>query len=291
MFQIRKILFPVDFSEACLGAAAYVAAYAGRFQAELTMLHVVDFGTYVSPLTPGLWEAQPRDLSKEGVKRARETMSAYKAEDFKHLEVNRQVASGDPAHQIICAAKQSGTDLIMMPTHGLSAFRRYILGSVTAKILHDADCPVWTGVHLENAPSLDAIRFQKVLCAVDLGPQSERALRWAAAFASEHAAELIVVHAIPAAEVRPYKYFDQPLVTVLENQGRKELQELLHSVGITARVIVAGGEPAKVTSKIADVEKVDQMVIARGAVAEGFGRLRTHAYALIRSAPCPVVSV
>jgi len=36
---------------------------------------------------------------------------------------------------------------------------------------------------------------------------------------------------------------------------------------------------------------VDQMVIARGAAANGFGRLRTHAYALIRSAPCPVVSV
>jgi len=40
----------------------------------------------------------------------------------------------------------------MMPTHGLGGFRRFLLGSVTAKVLHDADCPVWTGVHLERAP-------------------------------------------------------------------------------------------------------------------------------------------
>ena len=291
MFQLQRLLFPVDFSDSCAGAAAYAAAYAGRFQAELTLLHVVDFGTFVSPVTPGLWGAQPVDLSQEAIKWARETMSTYKTEDFAHLDVNRKVALGDPAHEIIAAAKQSGTDLIMMPSHGLSAFRRYVLGSVTAKVLHDADCPVWTGVHLENAPSLDAIRFRKVLCAVDLGPQSERALRWAAAFSGEHSAELIVVHAVPAAEVRPYKYFDQPLVTVLKNQGRKELQELLEALGITARVLIAGGEPGKVVSEIAQVEKVDQMVIARGAAANGFGRLRTHAYALIRSAPCPVVSV
>jgi nucleotide-binding universal stress UspA family protein len=290
MLQLKKILFPVDFSESCAGAAAYVAAFAGRFQSELTLLHVVDFGKYVST-GPGLWSVQPVDISQEASNWARETISTYRAEDFKQLNVIRQVVQGYPADQIVSGAKQSGTDLIMMPSHGLSAFRRYILGSVTAKVLHDAECAVWTGVHLDGAPPLDAIRFRKVLCAVDLGPQSERALRWAAAFSGEHSAELIVVHAVPAAEVRPYKYFDQPLVTVLENQGRKELQELLEALGITARVIVAGGEPAKVVKEIAQAESVDQLVIARGAAADGFGRLRTHAYALIRSAPCPVVSV
>jgi nucleotide-binding universal stress UspA family protein len=203
--------------------------------------------------------------------------------------VNRTVVHGDPAQQIVATAKESGTDLIMMPSHGLSVFRSFVLGTVTAKVLHDADCPVWTGVHLEKAPVLDAIRFEKVLCAVDLGPQSEKALRWAAGFADEHSAELIVVHAVP--EVRPYEYFDLPPVTGMEVYGRARLRNLLNELGITARMIVTVGEPAKAVSQIARAENVDQMVIARGVIAENLGRLRTHAYALIRSAPCPVVSV
>jgi hypothetical protein len=44
-------------------------------------------------------------------------------------------------------------------------------------------------------------------------------------------------------------------------------------------------------SEIARTEEANQLVIARGAVTEGLGRLRTHAYAIIRSSPCPVVSV
>jgi hypothetical protein len=56
-------------------------------------------------------------------------------------------------------------------------------------------------------------------------------------------------------------------------------------------MIVTGGDPAKAVSEIAQAEQADQMVIARGVIAEGLGRMRTHAYAMIRSAPCPVVSV
>src|ERR1035437_8940144 len=48
MFQLRQILFPVDFSSRCRGAAAYVQALAGRFDAELILLHVVE-ATYNSP--------------------------------------------------------------------------------------------------------------------------------------------------------------------------------------------------------------------------------------------------
>jgi len=210
-------------------------------QAQLTLLHAVDFGAYVSPGTPDLWRTQATDLSREAAEWASETIKTYLAEDLKHLDVGRQVVQGDPALKIVAAAKQSGTDLIMMPCHGLSVFRRYILGSVTAKVLHDADCAVWTGVHLEHSPPLETIRFRKVRCAVDLGPQSARALRWASGFSSEHSAELIVVHAVPAAGA-------QTRLNGLEDKGRKELQELLNALEITARVIVAGGEPAKRTA-------------------------------------------
>ncbi len=291
MFQIKKILFPVDFSEPCLGAARYVEAFAGRFQAELTLLHVVDLAAYRAWGTSVFWGASAIEMSREGAKRAREEMSKFLTEDLKHLDVKHQIIEGDLGHQIVAAARQSGTDLIMMPTHGLNIFRRYIIGSITAKVLHDAECAVWTGAHLEGAPALEAIAFPKVMCAVDMGPESGNALRWAAGFAKEHSAELIVAHVVPAWETGLAKYLDQRFVLEVSDQLRIELGSLLEKLGIDARIIVIGGDPAKAVSEIAQSENVNQLVIARGAVTETLGRLRTHAYAIIRSSPCPVVSV
>ena len=291
MFQIKKILFPVDFSESCLGAARYAEAFAGRFQAEITLLHVVDISAYRVPGSSTGWGFSAIEISREGVNWARQEMCRFLPEEFKYFDVKRQVMEGDAGLQIVAAARQSGADLIMMPTHGLSVFRRYILGSITAKVLHDAECAVWTGAHLEGAPPLEAIAFPKVMCAIDMGSQSENALRWASGFAKEHSAELIVVHVVTAVEAGPAKYLDQRFVLEVSAQMRTELESLLETMGIVARIIVVGGDPAKTVSEIAQCENVNQLVIARGAVAETFGRLRTHAYSIIRSAPCPVVSV
>ncbi len=46
MFQLKRILFPVDFSRRSRGAAAFVEALAGRFEAELILLHVIEPATY-----------------------------------------------------------------------------------------------------------------------------------------------------------------------------------------------------------------------------------------------------
>jgi nucleotide-binding universal stress UspA family protein len=291
VFQIKKILFPVDFSPSCLGAARYVEAFAGRFQAELTLLYVLDLSGYAAIATPSLWGVPAIEFPPEGAKWARERMNRFLAEELKHLDVKRKVVEGNPSLEIIAEAKRSGTDLIMMPTHGMSVFRRYLLGSVASKVLHDAECPVWTGAHMENAPPLEAISFPKILCAVDMGPQSEEALRWAGGFAAEHGAELIVAHVVPASEARPAKYFDARFVAEVSEQVQQDLQALLSKLGITARIVIAGGDPAKVVSGLVQSENASQLVIGRGAVTEGLGRLRTHAYAMIRSAPCPVVSV
>ena len=108
----------------------------------------------------------------------------------------------DATEKILAVSRAENVDLIMMPTSGIGRYRRFILGSVTAKVLHDADCPVWTGVHLEQAPPLEALRIQNIVCAVDLKPHSERVLEWAQQMSGEYQAALHVVHAIPAYETQ-----------------------------------------------------------------------------------------
>src|SRR6266404_9004050 len=154
MFQLKRILFPVDFSGRCRGAAAYVEALVGRFDAELILLHVID-ATYNAALED-LPETEMENLDK------------FFGRVLKHLRIKKLVEHGEPAQRIIRCASANHADLIMIPAQGMGIYRRLILGSTIVKVLHDTDCPVWTGVHLENAPSLEALACERIVCAVDL---------------------------------------------------------------------------------------------------------------------------
>ena len=177
-----------------------------------------------------------------------------------------------------------------MPTHGYGPFRRYLLGSNTAKVLHDADCAVWTGVHLLEPPPAGSIPFRNILCAIDLGPQSSRTLCWAAQFALQFGARLEVVHATGASP-EPGDSSEAGWQTGIREAAEAELQRLLEFVHAEAGLMVEAGEPAKVIGAAAERLPADLLVIGRGSAAGVFGRLRTNAYAIIRMSPCPVVSV
>jgi nucleotide-binding universal stress UspA family protein len=58
-----------------------------------------------------------------------------------------RLEDGDPATVIDWVAQQENSDLIMMATKGSGKFRRLLLGSVAAKVLHDVKCPVFMSAH------------------------------------------------------------------------------------------------------------------------------------------------
>jgi len=200
------------------------------------------------------------------------------------------VKEGDPAGLIVSIAHESGAGLIVMPTHGYGPFRRFILGSVTAKVLHDADCPVWTGVHMET-PSSHDVHFRQVTAAVDLGSQSERTLMWAARFAKDAGSRLALIHAMPAMEGRASESYDSECRSRVEAAVREEVAELQQRLKIDAPLHVQSGDPARTVCAIAADLETDLLVIGRGSAAGVFGRLRANAYSIIRQSGCPVVSV
>jgi nucleotide-binding universal stress UspA family protein len=259
MFQLRRILFPVDFSSRCRGAARYVQALAGRFQAELILLHVVE-ATYNSTL---------EDLHDN----RKEKLEKFFDKSLWHLHAKTQVEHGEAAQKIIECAAANQVDLIMIPTQGMGIYRRLILGSTSAKVLHDADCPVWTGVHLENAPPLEAVACQRILCAVDLKAASSRVLEWACRLAEEYQAQLTLLH------------------VASNGAARGALERLLQTAGCQAKVRVELGDPSKVVAQLAGELKADLLVIGRKSEAGVLGRLDMTSYSIIRQSPCPVVSV
>jgi nucleotide-binding universal stress UspA family protein len=296
MPNFKRILFPVDFSERCRGAAHYAMALAGRFGSELVLFHVVE-----TPIArPGELDfgAMAFETDLEGrVEYCRQLLDSFletaQVEPATgYLQIEKHIEQGDAARAIIRFAAETGVDLIMMPTHGYGAFRRFILGSVTAKVLHDADCPVWTGVHLESAPPLEGISFRRVLCAIDLSEMNERPLRAASEMCDEYGAELIVVHAVPGAEAIPERGLDTELRMHLKRDARERIDRCLAALDVVAaHICVEGGEVAHVVKASATVHQADLVVIGRGAHTGLAGRLRTHSYAIIRESPCPVLSL
>ena len=287
MKSLAKILLPVDFSERSLGAARYARTLAEHFHSELTLMHVLtpphyEFGALEiggSMLTE-LYANRSAQVEKE--------LETFLADELQGLESRRVVLEGDPAGQIVRWSREQNTGLIVMPTHGYGPFRQFILGSITAKVLHDADCPVWTGVHLEEAPVVETVPFRNIVCAVDLGPQSCKALEWASLMQKEFGASLTLVHAMAAA---PDGSAHDGHWEDMQASVRDDLARLEQRFGTRADLVIEPGDPPKVVCELAAERKAQLLVIGRGSAAGVFGRLRTNAYAIIRQSPCPVVSV
>jgi nucleotide-binding universal stress UspA family protein len=203
-------------------------------------------------------------------------------------KLEKLVENGDPADIITEYARKEHVDLIMMPTHGHGPFRRLLLGSVTAKVLHDAHCPVWTDVHDEV--SFARLGCQAVTCAVDLRPEAVASMQWAAEFAGSHKAELTLMHAIPALD-GPTPPGEVRFRAYLTEYAREYITGLQRKAGITAKVCIEGGKIAETVRNAALHHSADLVVIGQGCLHEMLGGLRSHAYSIIRQSPCPVVRV
>ena len=282
MPSLVKILVPVDFSDRSLGAARYAKALADHFKSEITLLHVITPLHYEFGALEGSG-AMLTEIYTDRAARVESDLNAFMAEELSACNVKRVMRDGDAAGKIVEYAHSDQTDLIVMPTHGYGTFRRFILGSNTAKVLHDAECPVWTGVHIQETPRQAPVAIRRVLCAIDLGPQTCHTLEWAASLQREFGASLTVVHAMAC--------HDETLVRQMENAVRSEVDRFEQRAGIETDLLVRVGDASTVVCEAADRIEADVLVIGRGSAAGGFGRLRTHAYAMIRQSPCPVVSV
>jgi nucleotide-binding universal stress UspA family protein len=286
MPEFKNILFPVDFSERCRAVQPFVISMAKRFQAQLTLLHVIDIptGWYGSIEAP-----YPLAFDVPAMVEAGEKQLASYLVTPEVTQINRVVRHGDPATQIIIFAQEHHSDLIMMPTHGYGKFRSLLLGSVTAKVLHDAECAVWTAAHTQDPATTDHANSRNLLCAIDLVPESGALIRYAAELAKAYQAELRLVHAVPAPEVRSSNPRDAEFRRHLLEWARERIALLQREAGTDLEVCLEGGSPASVVRGAALHHGADLVVIGRGRGQRSFGSLRSNSYAIICDSPCPVL--
>jgi nucleotide-binding universal stress UspA family protein len=287
MLPFARILLPVDFSERMPGAARYARTVACRFKSEVTLVHVLEPPHYeLSGLELGGGPALVEHYRNREAQ-AQEDLDKCLVNELAGIAVKRFLLEGDPASTLVKYAHDEKMNLIVMPTHGYGIFRRFILGSVAAKVLHDAECPVLTGIHMEEAPPFEPVSIHKIVCALDLGPHCKRVLDAAVEMTAAFNAHLTLVHATPELEAGQSRYFDPDWRIMLANNAREQIDKLREHVSVLTEVVVEPGSPPAVVSGAA--RSADLVVIGRDQGT--LGRLRGNAYAIIRESPCAVLSI
>lgn len=141
MLPFKKILCPTDFSEPSYEALEAANELALHFSAELILVHVVP----AIPIVPApttfevpLYEEELRRSAEKSLQEVREQRVA------KGLQAHTFVVRGEAAHEIVRIAAEEKVDLIVIATHGVTGWRRFIFGSVAEKVVRLAPCPVLT---------------------------------------------------------------------------------------------------------------------------------------------------
>jgi len=139
--QVRSILVPIDFSTPSIKALKYAEAFAERFGAKLTLIHVIE------PLPlPDFAQTSPLVIENDKLVRScEEKLRALP----NRLDLDVQmvekilVRTGKPFYEIVQAARTLKVDLIIIATQGNTGIKHLLLGSTTERVVRHAGCPVF----------------------------------------------------------------------------------------------------------------------------------------------------
>lgn len=134
----ERILLPTDGSDLANQAFEHALDLAETYDAELHFVYAVDVPTEVGDIDASMVRRELENVGEE----ASESL-AHRAEEA-GLDVTTELLRGRPHEAILNYADENDVDLIVMATHGRSGLDRYLLGSVTEKVVRLSDVPVLT---------------------------------------------------------------------------------------------------------------------------------------------------
>ena len=282
--KFDHIVFPIDFSERSRALNAQVEWLATEFGSRVTLLHVFEI--------PAAWygACEASFTSLECLDTVRDAAARRLAEYTIHVPENRLervFLQGNAAAEILNWLHEHDADLLVMGTHGYGALKGLILGSVSARLLHSANCAIWTDSALHSPPASD---IRKILCAVELSEEAVPLLRYAKQCGMELGAGVRLIHSVPEFETRADNYFDFDLHRCLADGARVEISKMQREAGTEFPLTISQTGIASALTEAADEYGADLMLIGRGKSHKVFGRFQTHVYEIIRYAPCPVLS-
>ncbi len=141
MAEIKKILFPVDFTASSDKVLPYVKLMADKLGAKVSLVHVVRGAEEFAGFEMGA--AWYSSFEKELIDGAEKAMTRFVEENGLN-DAETAVLVGDAGEELVKYAEDNGVDMIIMGTHGRKGLEKIMFGSVAAEVVKKAKCPVLT---------------------------------------------------------------------------------------------------------------------------------------------------
>jgi len=189
---------------------------------------------------------------------------------------------GQPVPMIVREEHERAADLVIMATHGLSGWRRLIVGSVTEGVLRGGDCPVLSVSRNEGRADTPG-KIGKILCPINFTDVARSSLEYASGLAVAFDCELVVVHVVEEE--------DRMHAQAAELDIRGWIDPAVQDRCIYREIVLRGGAAERVLDCAEDIG-ADLIVI--GAQHKRFHDetgIGTTTERLVRSARVPVLSV
>jgi len=141
MPAFKKILAPVDLSEASPKLAPYILSMAAKFDSEIHLLFVARISSHLT----GFYIPYPKitEFEKAVLEGAEKKLIEFKEEYFKDWpQTQVEVVCGDISEEIFNYIDTAGIDLLVMGTHGRKGLDRIVFGSVAERVIKTASVPV-----------------------------------------------------------------------------------------------------------------------------------------------------
>ena len=190
-----KILCAIDFSDAAEITLSYGKSLAAEFGSTLFLCHIVSGTLMVSSL--GHAYLAYAEAEGDRIELARERLEKM-AKDF---DINCEVivSCGHAADEINETARKNDIDMVIAATHGGSGLKRFLVGSVTDRLIKILTCPLLVLHSQEDhpvSPVGDPIKLKRILVGCDFSPDSKLAFDYALSLAQEFQTQLHLAHVI-----------------------------------------------------------------------------------------------
>jgi len=187
--QMKRILVPIDFSEAGKESLRYAIPIAKQSKASIFLIHVVP------SLTGGRF-LPDLQISKA----AREQIEKFATRKIP-LEITREirVLQGSPSQELVNFARKLKIDLMVTTTHGYTGWKHALLGSTAERIIQHSPCPVLV---IRNSKGVERHSvepqklFSRILVGTDFSTYSDKAMRYALSMAEDYRSKVSIIHVV-----------------------------------------------------------------------------------------------
>ncbi len=255
--MFKKILVPLDGSQLSQRALEPALAMGKHTGAELLLVRT----PVVDTLSFAATEAKHAEARNDALVYL-ETIR--KSSEQPDLHIHTRLIEGDVAGAIVDTALSEQVDLIVMSTHGYSGLTRWVLGSVTEKVLRSAPCPV-LAVRAARHP-------QKVLITLDGSPLSDSAIEPGIAVAQSFNAAVTLLRVVPRVSIdEKLDEHERGLSRRMQEDLIEEAQGYLHTAcrseavarsGVAIKSEVRIGSPAEIILEHIETYGTDLIVMA-----------------------------